>query len=290
MPRALAAGIEDLTPFFADRCWMFVYLARQAHVGVILRRGPTEWWRVTLWDTRSDSFESGQWFRGRLYPEKCDLSPDGKLFVYFGGKFNRRSEAGGYKDTWTAVSRPPYLTALALWPIGGTWGGSGIFLDNNAVLLGSSDPDWPKHHPNHPPGPLQVLTHGDLSKDDARHNAVPGWLSGWNKAEKYQDSMGRDLVGKRSGDLVLARYAPLHLSPSRQPTLYSIYTADGRAAALFEAHWADWDQQGRLVATAGGRVLAGELTQENKLRWGQLASMHNDRPAPIVAPAWARSW
>ena len=58
MPRALAAGIEDLTPFFADRCWMFVYLARQAHVGVILRRGPTEWWRVTLWDTRSDSFES----------------------------------------------------------------------------------------------------------------------------------------------------------------------------------------------------------------------------------------
>ena len=188
------------------------------------------------------------------------------------------------------MSRPPYLTALALWPIGGTWGGSGIFLDNNAVLLGSSDPDWPKHHPNHPPGPLQVLTHGDLSKDDARHNAVPGWLSGWNKAEKYQDSMGRDLVGKRSGDLVLARYAPLHLSPSRQPTLYSIYTADGRAAALFEAHWADWDQQGRLVATAGGRVLAGELTQENKLRWGQLASMHDDRPAPIAAPAWARSW
>ena len=43
--------IDDLTPFFADRCWMFVLLARQASVGVILRRGPTDWWRVTRWDT-----------------------------------------------------------------------------------------------------------------------------------------------------------------------------------------------------------------------------------------------
>jgi hypothetical protein len=35
----MTADIEDLTPFFADRCWMFVLLARQASVGVILRRG-----------------------------------------------------------------------------------------------------------------------------------------------------------------------------------------------------------------------------------------------------------
>lgn len=106
---------------------MFVHLARQSHFGVILRRGPTDWWRLTLWDTVNDCFEDGQWFRGRIYPEKCDVSPDGRLFVYFGGKFSRRAEAKGYRTTWTAVSRPPYLTALALWPIGDTWGGSAIF-------------------------------------------------------------------------------------------------------------------------------------------------------------------
>jgi hypothetical protein len=59
--------IKDLTPFFADQCWMQVLLARQPSVGVILRRGPTQWWRVTLWETRRDRFEGGQWFRGRIY-------------------------------------------------------------------------------------------------------------------------------------------------------------------------------------------------------------------------------
>jgi hypothetical protein len=93
---------------------MFVLLARNAGAGVILRRGPTDWWRVTLWDTRRDRFERGQWFRGRMYPDKCDLSPDGKLFIYFAGKFRPREEDKGYGRTWTAVSRPPYLTALAL--------------------------------------------------------------------------------------------------------------------------------------------------------------------------------
>ena len=34
----MTESIEDLTPFFEDRCWMFVHLARQAHVGVIVRR------------------------------------------------------------------------------------------------------------------------------------------------------------------------------------------------------------------------------------------------------------
>ena len=57
---------------------MFVLMAKQASVGVILRRGPTRWWHVTLWDTAQDNFDSGQWFRGCIYPEKCDVSRDGK--------------------------------------------------------------------------------------------------------------------------------------------------------------------------------------------------------------------
>src|SRR5882757_2532501 len=146
--------IEDLTPFFSDPCWMFVLLAHQACVGVILRRGPTEWWRVTLWDTGRDRFEGGQWFRGRIYPEKCDVSPDGKLLIYFAGKFSPRSAVKGYSDTWTAVSRPPYLTALALWPIGGTYGGGGVFIDDRTVLVGHCSP---RHHPDHPPGPLRLV-------------------------------------------------------------------------------------------------------------------------------------
>ena len=79
--------------------------------------------------------------------------------------------------------------------------------------------------------------------------------------------------------------------PDGELTLHAtLYRPDGKAAALFEAHWADWDQQGRLVATVGGRVLAGRLTKHNKLQWRQLASMQNERPAPMEAPAWAQQW
>jgi hypothetical protein len=260
---------------------MFVHLAREAPVAVILRRGPSDWWRVTLWDTKNDTFERGQWFHGRLYPERCDVSPDGKLFAYFAGKFNRRAAAGGYRSTWNAVSRPPYLTALALWPVGDTWGGDAVFLDSRTLLLGISEA---KAHPDHPAGPLHVLTRGDFPKHDPRHQAVPGWLNGWMRDES------RPEVRRQCGELQLARYVPLHASPSRKPTHYMLYAANGEPAALFDAHWADWDQQGRLVATIGGRVLAGRLTNGNSLQWRQLADFQEERPESLETPAWAQRW
>ena len=277
--------IHDLTPFFADGCWMFVLLAKYAHVGVILRRGPTQWWRVTLWDTKRDRFEGGQWFRGRIYPEKCDVSPDGKLFIYFAGKWNRRSEAKGYDTTWTAVSRPPYLTALALWPIGDTWGGHGVFVDNRTVLVTTS-----RHHPDHPPGPLRVSEYGALEAGDPRRAAVPG-ASGWEEGPAPRAGMRWPLASKVCGDLMLGReIACQQFCPSRTPCIYTLYRSDGEPLDTFEAHWADWDRQGRLVATAGGRVLEGKLTRDRKLKWRQLAAMNEERPIRMEAPGWAQHW
>src|SRR4051794_20213611 len=96
-----------------------VLLARAAPVGLILRRGPSKWVQLVKWDTAADRFEPGQWFHGRLYERRGDLSPDGRLFVYFASKFTGLTLADReYTYAWTAVSRPPYLTALALWPKG----------------------------------------------------------------------------------------------------------------------------------------------------------------------------
>jgi len=78
--------LTDLTPFVSDHCWQFVLLASKAPVGVVIRRGPSKWWHLTFWETGQDHFTSGQWFRGSMYPSKCDLAPDGKLFSYFAGK------------------------------------------------------------------------------------------------------------------------------------------------------------------------------------------------------------
>jgi hypothetical protein len=76
----------------------------------------------------------------------------------------------------------------------------------------------------------------------------------------------------------------------RDRSLYKLYRAEGEPLATFEAHWADWDQQGRLVAAAGGRVLAGKFTRKRELLWRQLTAMNEEKPTPMETPAWAQSW
>src|SRR6516162_6940589 len=100
---------------------LFVILARNAPCGVIFRRGPSKQVLVIKWSLRNDTFEGGQWLKGRIYERRCDLSPSGEKLIYFAG--NYRSKNGPL--TWTAVSRTPYLTALAMWPKGDAWGGGG---------------------------------------------------------------------------------------------------------------------------------------------------------------------
>lgn len=131
---------------------LFVILARDAPVAVVIRRGPSSWTHLTLWHTRTDVFTPGAWLRGRIYEEKCDLSPDGELLVfaaYQGGRLRT-----SYTDSFTAVSRPPWLHALALWPMGTTYGGGGRFVDRRSLILRGAG----AAHPDHPPRGLRVVT------------------------------------------------------------------------------------------------------------------------------------
>ncbi len=114
-------------------CRLHILLAREAPVGLILRRGPSAWFHLIKWNTAKDTFEHGAWFKGRIYEDKCDLSPDGSLFVYFASKFKIPTDRTHY--AWTAISRPPWLKALALWPQDGTYNGGGIFLNDRTVGL-----------------------------------------------------------------------------------------------------------------------------------------------------------
>ena len=135
----------------AAPCRLFVIPARDAPVAAVLRRGPSGWYQVIRWDTSRDEFVDGAWFRGRIYEDKCDLSPDGELLVYFchGGR-----SRPGYTDSWTAVSRLPWLSALALWPSGTTYGGGGRFVDNRKLILRNGKHDRP--HPDHLPQGLEL--------------------------------------------------------------------------------------------------------------------------------------
>jgi hypothetical protein len=105
-------------------------VARNAPVAVVFRRGPTRSVRMLRWNLRNDRIEGGQWIGGRVHVGRSDISPNGELVASFVAAYR------GRPSTWTAISRPPWFTALAVWPKDDTWGGGGVFVSDDHFLLG----------------------------------------------------------------------------------------------------------------------------------------------------------
>lgn len=111
---------------------LHVLLARDAKVGLVIRRGPSKSVCTVLWDRKRNEFKLGQWMRGRIYERRCDLSPDGKHFIYFAMNGRWQSET---KGSWTAISRVPCLKAVNLFAKGDCWHGGGMFLSDREFWL-----------------------------------------------------------------------------------------------------------------------------------------------------------
>jgi hypothetical protein len=125
---------------------LHVLLARQSPVvGLVIRHGTAKSVCTLLWNRKTDKFTLGQWMRGRIDTESCDLSPDGGHFLYTAAKYglfkpSKYVDPVGQSVAWTVVSRTPYLKAVAYYPQrhAGGW-----FLDQHeyCVPAGSPDPD-----------------------------------------------------------------------------------------------------------------------------------------------------
>jgi hypothetical protein len=63
--------------------------------------------------------KEGSWFRGKLYPLRCDVSFDGKFMVYLA--------MGASGKTWNGVCRAPWLTTFLDVENMGTWYGGDYF-------------------------------------------------------------------------------------------------------------------------------------------------------------------
>ncbi len=129
--------MESLEPVSAR---VHAILARESNRAVVFRRGPSDQVAVIGWDRGNDTFLPGQWFHGRIYEYRCDLTPDGKHLLYFAADYARRKEdedsgAESRFTSWTAISRAPYLKALALWWNGTGWNGGGLFRSNREFWL-----------------------------------------------------------------------------------------------------------------------------------------------------------
>ena len=121
---------------------LHVLLAPRVRLGVVLRRGPARHVASIGWDLRTDEFTLGQWLKARIYERRCDLSPDGRHLIYFAANGHWTSETGG---SWTAVSRAPYLKALALFGKGDCWHGGGLFTGQRRYWLNDGYGHRPMH-------------------------------------------------------------------------------------------------------------------------------------------------
>lgn len=247
---------------------LYALIARQARIAVIFRRGPSRQVQLIRWNLDEDSFEHGQWFKGRIYERRCDLSPSGRLLVYFAATQH------GLHDTWTAISRPPYLTALALWPNRmGCWGGGGVFEDEQRLLL--------NHQPMPGKTPFAMASGFELGADmqvapfgagsgcgeDAPISAVlrarDGWQvideGGWRQGgpgDRARHLIEPPAVQEKAGRAGLRLHALLRaIGPQDGPYYdldHRVLDGDGRVLVdLPRSDWADWDGGDLLFARAG---------------------------------------
>jgi hypothetical protein len=224
---------------------LFVVFAARAHAAVVIRRGPSSWVHLTLWDTDADRFTPGAWFRGRIYPEKCDLSPDARLFVYAAHQGRRLRSS--VTDAWTAVSRPPWLHALALWPMGTTYGGGGRFVDDGSLTLRGAG----AAHPEHPPRGLAIVPgHAELHRST---DEVAGseWSGRDHRNRLVFAREGRLLVRSGVDDRVLAEFG--HLRPSPEPAPDWATEPLSRTSVALAPSRVEWSIPGSPRPALGGR-------------------------------------
>ena len=284
-------------------CRLFMIMAREANVAVIFRRGPSKWTQVIKWDTKNDSFEYGHWFKGRIYERRCDLSPDGTKLIYFVSKFNKKTNQDyEYTSTWTAISKVPWLTALALWPKGDCWHGGGMFNNNNSVFL-NHEPEQAKAHPKHTPKHLSITPNPNASGEDHPLYSLRLRRDGWKLIKKWkvkytyrgfatEQPEVRALHHPKKNYL---RYLRLvmekWLSGFKYWEEYKVFNSKTKHyTPLLDVECARWDQRGRLALLSQGKLYIGNLDENGKLKQKMLADFNDLKPETIDSPSWAKQW
>jgi hypothetical protein len=279
------------------QCRLYVLVATHAPVALILRRGPSTWWHLIKWDLERLTLEPGAWLKGTLYPRRSDISPDGQLFGYFA----LRSSPPPW-DTYFAVSKVPWLTALAAWHTHGTWtGGCQFYRDGRLAIAGAMDiQPFYGHYPK--------AAVGGMDTDWVHHNLQNEYKRGWQAMpddphdlrQMYLPDtatpaflMRRYQPGRQSGVLILAHAGVDFSRPGIEGVQVHYLREErdsGKITPLPETAWADWDQQGRLLmATRDGTVSISEVSGD---AWVQTwsANLRDLVPAPTQASAWAQKW
>jgi hypothetical protein len=267
--------------------------ATRAPVVAVISRGPTKWARLGRWDVAEDRYEHGAWMAGTVYPQRCDLSPDGRWLAYFALKPSSSWEAGW---TYIAVSRLPWFTALVAWGTDGTWTRGVRFTDDRErwTLPDPAEGD---------PRPLRARYGLELRRaesfaierergwDETEDTPPRAEDDHWDERRVKRVTMRKPRPGDAGTSLLVGgRFAAFRDVRNYDPEVRYALERGTTIDALQDVQWADWDARGRLlVATTDGRLqVRSGAGAGSTLAWE--IDLSADEPDPRPPPDEARRW
>ncbi|MGB8700207.1 MAG: hypothetical protein WCD18_12385 [Thermosynechococcaceae cyanobacterium] len=262
--------------------------ATEAPMVAVFRRGPSQWAHVGRWDLAQNQYEPGGWLRGRIFPRRSDISPDGRWLCYFAHNPKARWEHG---ETYIAVSKLPWLTALYAFATFGTWTRGYYFApDSNGETL----PDGPMPIPyGLKPIPIEQFANerrrGWSDAPDSPPRSAGGYWDEHRNArlQKPQPKGDRLLrlesIGRAGGEFGVGQ------AVDGLRVMYAL-EADGEVEILDDVQWADWDGQGQLLAATRSGKLQVRALQKRSFKVAFEIVLSLLEPEPIEAPDWAKRW
>lgn len=243
-----------------------ILLASQASVGLVIRRGPSKSVATLLWNRDRDTFHLGQWLKGRIYERRSDISPDGKHVIYFAMNGRWQSESRG---AWTAISRVPYLKAIAFFPKGDCWHGGGLWTGKTKYWLNDGYGHKALHHPSSLQRDTQYHPEGGYGGECLSVYYPRLLRDGWTwidriKIRQWQD---KDIFEKPIGQgWTLRKIAHAEVgAPVGKGCYWDEHELIGpnsvTAMACPDWEWAELDNK-RLVWATAGKLYAAQVRKD----------------------------
>jgi hypothetical protein len=278
---------------------IFGISASAAPVVAILRRGPSDWFHVGRWDLDRGEYEPGAWVRGTIYPQRCDVSLDGRWLCYFMLRGGAADWDAG--STYVAISKLPWVHALAAWGSAGTWTRGAHFVDGDRAPT------------------IEAPDEGAVDMSKLRYGlavTLPASFAverrrGWDEAPGNPPRVADDIWDERRADRVVmrkprpgdigpsplqlqvkGRYAAFRQGPFNNELRDARYSTSRGSDVwpLDDVQWADWDATGRLVVATNAGHLQVRTVDGNTGSVLDEVDLSDLAPDPQPAPPEARRW
>ena len=262
--------------------------ATEAPVVAVFRRGPTNWSHVSRWDLAKEQYEPGAWLRGRIFPRRSELSPDGRILCYFAHQPSATWEHG---EAYVALSKLPWLTALHAFGTCGTWT-RGYYFAENGACSETVNVKLPIPYGLCPQPALQFANERrrgwEETLDSPPRDPKDIWDQRRNARMRKRQPGGNRVLLVESIGLAGGEFG-VDQAVDGLRIRYAL-ESDSDLEVLDDLQWADWDSEGRLlVATRCGKLQVRKLNAGHSITvFEQDLSLLEPNPSP--APPWAQRW